>query len=150
MNQILMRYLLQREPMTKEPEKNTMTNKASQANIEKILMILSSVDLDPFYSSMQVTSDNDVRYFMDNSSVKTNILKQAVSLRQEYFNLIEDIMTGVFGDEPKMEKENKAFAEYFKKNRYQHLKNKAKKDHSAENKSQKINIDLPEIPSWTL
>ena len=52
MNQILMRYLLQGEPLKKSPEKNTMTNKACESNIDKILMVLSSVDLDVFYTSM--------------------------------------------------------------------------------------------------
>ena len=70
-------------------------------------MVLSSVDLDVFYTSMQVTSDNDVRYFNDSSSTKRNIVKKAQALRQEYLNLIDDIMDGVFGDEPTMEREMK-------------------------------------------
>ena len=54
-----------------------------------------------------MTSDNDVRYFTDTSSSKKKIVQKAEALRQEYLNLIDDVMDGVFGDEDTMEKETK-------------------------------------------
>jgi len=93
-NQIIMKYLMIEHTFDPKDISKRIKNPLIIENIDKLITMISDVEQDFFYNSMDLTTPYIIDWYYGRHSSKKNIQAEALSIKNECIALIDNIMRG--------------------------------------------------------
>lgn len=107
LNNILMKYIVKDCSFKVGDKSFTYTRKATRTIINNIFLMISDINYDAFEVSKSHIDQRILDYRFSNFQDKQLINQKAFEIRMNFINMIDDIVTGKFGNFETLESESK-------------------------------------------